>query len=87
MPELYFMRDSRGVEVDLIFRRDHEHLFPVEIKGSATWNPDFTCNLQKIRKLSPKFSPGYVIYSGTLTPEINGIQALNYKNTATIFQV
>jgi len=74
------------MEVDLIIRQDHEHLLPVEIKGSATWNSDFTCNLQKIRKLSPKFSAGCVIYSGSLTPQIDGIQSLNYKNTESIFK-
>lgn len=86
LPELYFLRDSKGVEADLIIRQDHEHLIPVEIKGGATWNSDFIGNLLKIRKLSPKFSSGYVVYSGTLTPEIEGVRFLNFKDTDSMFQ-
>ena len=82
MPELYFLRDSQGLEADLIFRASHDRLVPIEIKGGSTWNKDFCKNLLKLRKLSPKFGNGYVIYSGDLTPEIDGIKFLNYKDTA-----
>lgn len=34
-------------------------------------------------KRSDKFVSGYVIYSGDLTPEIDGIKSLNFKNTAS----
>ena len=85
MPELYFLRDSQGLEADLIFRAAHDRLIPVEIKGGSTWNKDFCRNLLKLRKLSPKFKNGYVIYSGDLTPEIDGIKFLNFKKTAAIF--
>ncbi len=84
MPELYFMRDSQGLEIDLLFRASHDRLIPIEIKGGSTWNRDFCKNLLKVRKLSPKFSGGYVIYSGDLTPEIDGIKFLNFKHTAEI---
>ena len=82
MPELYFLRDSQGLEADLIFRASHDRLVPIEIKGGSTWNKDFCKNLLKLRKLSPKFGNGYVIYSGDLTPEIDGIKFLNFKDTA-----
>jgi hypothetical protein len=36
-----------------------------------------------VRKLSPKFGSGYVIYSGNLTPEVDGVKFLNFKDTAT----
>lgn len=84
MPELYFLRDSQGLEADLVLRASHENLIPVEIKAGSTWSRDFCKNLLKLRKLSPKFSGGYVIYSGELTPEIDGIKFLNFKATATI---
>lgn len=85
MPELYFLRDSQGLEVDLIFRAAHNSLVPVEVKGGLTWNRDFCRNLLKLRKLSPDFAAGYVIYGGDLTPEIDGIKFRNYKDTASIF--
>ncbi|MBQ9337408.1 MAG: ATP-binding protein [Lentisphaeria bacterium] len=86
MPEIYFLRDSQGLEIDLVFRAGHDRLIPVEIKGGSTWNKDFCKNLLKLRKLSPKFSGGYVIYSGDLTPEIDGIRFLNFKQTAEVMK-
>ena len=52
-------------------------------KLEAIYHKDFCRNLLKLRKLSDKFVPGYVIYSGDLTPEIDGIKYLNFKNTAS----
>lgn len=81
---LYFFRDSQGMEADLVFQKSHNQLIPVEIKGGMTWNKGFCQNLLKLRKLSDKFGPGYVIYAGDLTPEINGIKFLNFRDTATV---
>lgn len=85
MPELYFLRDSQGLEADLLFRMSHDRLIPIEIKGGITWNKNFGKNLLKLRKLSPKFAEGYVIYAGNLTPEIDGIKFINFKDTASVF--
>ncbi len=84
MPELYFLRDSQGLEADLVFRKNHDHLIPIEIKGGITWNEDFGRNLVKLRKLSPKFKDAHVIYAGDLTPEVDGIKFVNFKDTASV---
>lgn len=83
MPELYFFRDSQGLEIDLLFKQSHTQLIPMEIKGGMTWNRSFCTNLLKLRKLSEKFTPGFVIYAGELTPQIEGIQYLNFKDAAS----
>lgn len=83
-PELFFFRDSAGTEVDLLFRKNHDRLVPVEIKGGMTWNKEFAANILKLRKLSPKFSDGFVVYGGDLTPEIDQIKFINFKNSAQI---
>lgn len=82
-PDLYFLRDSQGLEADLLFQKSCNELIPIEIKGGMTWNKDFCRNLLKLRKLSDKFTSGYVIYAGDLTPEIEGIKFLNFKDTAS----
>lgn len=82
--DLYFIRDSQGLEADLLFRKNNQTLIPVEIKGGMTWNKDFCKNLLKVRKLSEKFQSGFVVYSGDLTPEIDGIKFLNFKETGRI---
>ena len=84
MPELYFMRDSQGLEADLVFRANHDKLIPIEIKGGMTWNKDFCKNLLKLQKISPKFNNGYVVYAGELTPEVDGIKFVNFKDTASV---
>jgi len=62
--------------------KSHDHLVPIEIKGGMTWNKEFADGVRKVRKLSPKFKNGFVIYSGELTPEIDGAKFLNFKDTA-----
>jgi len=47
-----------------------------------TWNKEFSAGIGKIRKLSPKFKSGFVIYGGELTPETGGAKFLNFKDTA-----
>lgn len=84
MPELYFMRDSQGLEADLVFRANHDRLVPIEIKGGLTWHKNFGKNLVRLRKLSPKFTSGFVIYGGELTPEVDGIRYVNFKDTASV---
>jgi len=58
------------MEIDLLFRKSHECLIPIEIKGGMTWNKEFAAGVSNIQKLSPKFKSGFVIYGGELTPEI-----------------
>ena len=84
LPNLYFLRDSQGLEADLVYQKNNNELIPVEIKSGMTWNRDFCKNLLKLRKLSDKFAPGYVIYAGDLTPEIDGVRFLNFKDTASV---
>ncbi|MGE4564881.1 MAG: ATP-binding protein [Victivallaceae bacterium] len=84
LPNLYFLRDSQGLEADLVYQKSHNELIPVEIKSGMTWNQDFCRNLRKLQKLSDKFAPGYVVYAGDLTPEIEGIKFLNFMNTASL---
>ncbi len=81
-PELYFFRDSAGSEVDLLFRQSHDRLVPVEIKGGMTWNKEFAARIIKLRKLSSKFTDGFVIYSGDLTPKIDEVRFINFKDSA-----
>ncbi len=40
-----------------------------------TWNKQFAANVIKLRKLSAKFTEGFVVYSGDLTPVIRNTLA------------
>ena len=63
-PRLYFFRDSRGNEVDLIVQQGRQ-LAPFEIKSSMTWHSSFTKGLSYFHKLTGEKSvKGTVVYTG-----------------------
>ena len=63
-PDLYFYRDSNGVEVDLV-EHSAGKLYPIEIKSSSTFNPDFCKNLIKFNeRYADKCAEPTVVYSG-----------------------
>lgn len=60
---LYFWRNSKGDEIDLVVDRGTE-LIPVEIKSGRTLNTDFFRGLERWRVLSSTDSEGYLVYGG-----------------------
>ncbi len=83
-PNLYFFRDNSGLEVDLLVQLPQRRLLPLEIKSAFTWSSDFCRNLIRVRKLSEQFLPGKVVYSGTLTPTIQDIAFVHFRDVASI---
>lgn len=75
LANLYFYRDSNGLEVDLLFQRGRR-LVPIEIKSSATYKPELLKGLKRIMELSPLMGDGYLIYAGDPYSFSNNIQAL-----------
>lgn len=67
---LYFWRDSKGHEVDLVIDQG-QHLFPIEIRSSATFHPDFIEGLDYFNQLQG-FNEGEVI--------LGAIETTQYKN-------
>lgn len=67
-PNLYFFRNSNGLEVDLILK-ENENLNLFEVKSGKSLNDEFTKNMQKFLKMNSieiekNNSKGTVIYSG-----------------------
>lgn len=61
---LFFWRDSRGLEIDLVLEKG-EILTPIEIKSGTTIAADFTDNLKKWTQLSGNVQqPSWLIYGG-----------------------
>lgn len=66
--ELYFWRDSNGIEIDVI-EEDNLELKAYEIKASETMNTAFFSNIKKIKELAGlKTENTAVIYSGKSLP-------------------
>lgn len=82
---IYFWRDERGFETDLILQRGRE-LFPIEIKAGRTFTDSFAKNVLKFRKITERAGRGAVVYSGTLKPVIDGVRFINFADCDTLWE-
>jgi len=85
LPNLYYFRDTNGVEVDVLFQ-DGPDLVAIEIKASSTFSHSHLGNLKKFQSISPKVKHSYLVYSGPDLPLSGQIDTLNYLNTDRIFR-
>jgi len=82
--QLYFFRDSNGLEIDLLHSVARK-LHPIEIKAGRTFTKDFTKNIDALRKLNDKTAAGTVIYAGESEQKIGENSLMNFRSTAKIF--
>ncbi len=70
-PPVYFWRDSKGLEIDLLIE-ESSGIKAIEIKSGTTINADFFSNLEKFEKIAGSPLSKYILYggdSGTLRRE------------------
>jgi len=78
-PDLYFIRDRSGTEVDLVAEQGRKlHLF--EIKASASYSADFTKAMDRLAKDIPDIASRNVIYSGDDLPNGKTAGYFNFKS-------
>jgi predicted AAA+ superfamily ATPase len=78
-PDLYFFRDSRGLEADLVVETPRGVL-PIEIKASRTYSPDFFASIDVLRRKLPGFLPGLVVYAGELESQSGGNRLVSFRD-------
>lgn len=85
---LYFFRNSNGLEVDLI-QQKNEKLNLFEIKSGKSLDKKFLNGMKSFRnhflKEQNEEKLGTVIYSGEDVPSFNGFAFVNYKKTSSLF--
>lgn len=85
---LYFFRNSNGLEVDLIQKNGNE-LSLFEIKSGKALDKNFLRGMKAFRTHYPQTQKadklGTVIYSGESFPSFENAAFMNYKNTAALF--
>jgi len=84
MQNLYFYRDPKGNEVDLILRQ-HRQLRPVEIKAAMTFSPEMTKGINHFRKQRVDSVPGVVVYAGDIETKSETTHMLNFYSTSELF--
>ncbi|MDE0309006.1 MAG: ATP-binding protein [Acidiferrobacterales bacterium] len=84
IPNLYFFRDSHGNEIDLLYAVGR-NLVGVEIKSAATFTSHFKNSLLRFSKRYSQLQSSYVVYNGEARQFSDGIAAINYMDTSSIF--
>lgn len=78
-PSLYYMRTAKGVEVDLIVKKE-DKLYPYEIKTSMTPNQSFSKHLLSFVEAEKNALNPKVIYTGKSYPRFHGVEYVYYKD-------
>ncbi|MDD4181762.1 MAG: DUF4143 domain-containing protein [Victivallaceae bacterium] len=81
--ELYYFRDSGGLEIDLLLNRGRK-LYPFEIKAARTFNASFTKGLKKFMTFAENVTSPTILYAGTMNPTIHDVNFVNFKDTAKL---
>jgi predicted AAA+ superfamily ATPase len=85
---LYFYRDSKGNEVDLILVYGAD-LFPIEIKAGMTITRDYFKGLKHFAKVFPDHSPkgGGLVYAGDQSQSRADVLVVPYTKLNKLFHV
>ncbi len=78
-PQMFFMRTEKGVEVDLIIRKE-DVLYPFEIKTSMTPNRTFSRHLLSFIDAEEHAKNPKIIYTGQSYSQFNGVEYVNFKD-------
>ena len=84
-PNLFYMRTEKGVEIDLILKKEGQ-LFPYEIKSSMTPNNEFAGNMKLFCKSESNAEEMCVIYCGEPYESYQNCRYVNYKDAAELFR-
>lgn len=84
-PNIYFWRDSRGHEIDVIIETG-QTLTAVEIKGGKTINQDFFKTIEYWKDLSGQRN-SYLVYAGDEDQKRHETTIVSWKNVAQIPEV
>ena len=78
-PNIYYMRTAKGVEVDLIVKKEGK-LNPFEIKTSMTPHKSFSRHLLSFVEAEENALKPRIVYTGQSYPQFNGVEYVNYKD-------
>ena len=84
-PNLFYMRTEKGVEVDLILKKEGM-LYPFEIKSSMTPNNEFTRNMKSFCKSEADANDMCVIYCGEPYESYQDCKYVNYMDVAEVIR-
>lgn len=84
-PNLFYLRTEKGVEVDLILRKEGI-LSPYEIKSSMTPNKEFAKNIRQFCNNESKAGKMAVIYCGESYDSFGDCRYIHYNDIAKVIR-
>lgn len=85
MANLYFYRDSSGLEVDLLFKREQKFI-ALECKSSSTFSPALFSGLEKFTRLTPEVQHVYLVYNGETKLLSDNKAAIRFDGLDEVFR-
>ena len=83
---LYFFRDAKGFEIDLILDEQRQPL-PVEIKSTHTYDLNLTKNLRQFASAIPEALTPHLVYAGSPMGCVQGVTIESYLNMYNVVNV
>ena len=84
--DIFFWRDSKGVEVDVLFERG-QRLTSVEIKSGGTIQPGFFKNLQTYRSYAKReHGRSCLVYGGEEDQRRDFVEVFSWRNVSKMFK-
>ena len=77
--EMFYFRDTNGLEVDLIEMKSLRDVQMFEIKGGSTFKSDFVKSMKKLNSLDPTIRMN-VIYNGAENISLSDYSVFNWRN-------
>lgn len=77
-PDMFFFRDSNGLEVDLMEIRENGDVEMTEIKSGKTFKPEFLTSMKKLKALDPTLKIN-LIYDGTESAALSDFNLKNWR--------
>jgi len=76
--EMYFFRDSNGLEVDLLEDKGSGDINMYELKGGSTFKSEFLTNMKKLQKFDPTLKMN-IVYKGNDQIAVKAHQLINWR--------
>jgi predicted AAA+ superfamily ATPase len=84
MADLYFFRDSKGNEVDLLAERGRA-LVAIEIKSAVTFSLDQLKGLRRFQSVAQNVAASVLVYRGDTKETSDGFRAIPYTKVESLF--
>lgn len=77
-PDMFFFRDSNGLEVDLLEMAEGDRVEMAEIKSGKTFKPEFLSSMKKLKAFDPSLKIN-LVYDGSENVALSDYRVMNWR--------